>query len=127
MTSLLILKIFGIYITVLGLAILVQPNRIFEIIEEIFSSKALTFIAGLVPLILGALLVVIHPVELNSKGIPMVVNVLSLLCLGAGAYRLIVPDHWISTSRKAYAKLPGSMIGIFALVMGCLMLYLGYR
>ena len=78
MTSVLILKFFGIYFTVLGLACFLHPKRMSDTIEEIISSQALTFIAGFIPLVMGAVLVIAHPVQIAGGGIPMVVSILSI-------------------------------------------------
>ena len=126
MTSVLILKFFGIYFTVLGLACFLHPKRISDTIEEIISSQALTFIAGFIPLIMGAVLVIIHPVQVAGGGIPMVVSILSIVILMAGSYRLLCPNHWVGVVRKMQSKLTEPVMGIVTAMVGCLMLYVSY-
>ena len=126
MTSVLILKFFGIYFSVLGLACFLHPKRMSDTIEEIISSKAMTFIAGFIPLVMGAVLVIGHPVQIAGGGIPMVVSILSIIILVVGGYRLLCPNHWVSTVRKIKSKLTEPVMGIIIAMVGFLMLYVSY-
>lgn len=121
MTSVALLKVFAIYSFVMGLSMMVNDQRIKKSIEEIISSPALTFIAGLLPLCIGAILVVGYPLTLDGMNKASAMTVISYAILCAGVYRLVFTNHWIKTVRKTMAYFPIRLTGVIVSILGMYM------
>ena len=59
-TSYYLAKVIGLNMSVIGLLLLLRPNKIRSAIEAILESRGLLFLFGILNLILGAVLINLH-------------------------------------------------------------------
>ena len=124
MTSMMLIKFFGIYFSVLGFSFFLHHDRMMDVVEEIIGSKVWTFFAGFIPLVMGAFLVVVHPMAMS--GIPLFVSILSYLILFVGIFRLVCPNHWCKMVKRMKTLIPCKMMAIFTILIGLWLLSVGY-
>lgn len=60
--SLVLAKILGLYCLIVSISILLNYQRIPVLVHEFVESEGLKYIAGLISLILGIIVVIIHPI-----------------------------------------------------------------
>ena len=85
METLILLKFFGIYFAIFGVAVITNKNLFADVIEGIGQNKALAFIYASLPVMIGAFLVSGH-CEFGTIQ-EKIVTVMSYLFLFAGAFR----------------------------------------
>jgi hypothetical protein len=60
--SLVLAKILGLYCLIVSISILLNYQRIPVLVHEFVESEGLKYIAGLISLILGIIVIIIHPI-----------------------------------------------------------------
>ena len=102
-TSILIAKLAGPVLVVMGLAHLFNPGALRDLGKEILASRALVFIAGLLALVCGLAIVNSH--NRWSGGWPVVITALGWVAIVAGIIRISCPD-WVRSVGHAMLARP---------------------
>lgn len=123
--SIFLAKVLGLYLVVFGIAMLLHAKRIKAIINDIDSNPTLLLFSGIIPLILGALLVAGHEVwEANWR---MVITLIGWLAFIKGAIRVTAPQVAIRVDKK-FIKQPINLkiCAIVVLLLGIFLCYVGF-
>jgi hypothetical protein len=110
-TSILIARLLGPVLLVLGLTILAQPERIRRLAREFLEGEALLFFSGLLTLTTGLAIVNVH--NRWQAGWPLAITLFGWLMVLAGIARLALPDFLKAIGReiieKAWLRVPGAV------------------
>ena len=122
--SIFLAKVIGVYLIVTCGAMLYQRKRIRKLIGKIDVEKPTFLVVSIMPLLIGLLIVIGHPVyELNWKGL---ITLFGWLGLIKGVLYLYFPKH-ASKFIKSYKK-PTTLLVTLAimLVIGVVLAYFGF-
>jgi hypothetical protein len=124
-TSILIAKLMGPVMLVLGLALWLNGKGFRAMAKEFLKSDALIFLAGLIALSLGVTLVVFHNVWVADW--PLIVTVIGWASLIAGIARLMWPN-WLRRMASGLIERKELVVGGGAIyvVLGALLIYFGF-
>ncbi|MBG91061.1 MAG: hypothetical protein CL521_04515 [Actinobacteria bacterium] len=124
MSSILLAKFLGIFLTVLGLGTILNHQHLTSAVDEITKSKALGLVSGIVPLLLGSILVSTHHVLVS--GLPMIITIIGYVFLISGIIRIMFPDIWVKLIRNNKEVLPLSLVGLLMTLLGFVLIYFGF-
>ena len=96
--SIVLAKILGLCFAILGLSMLFNKKWTALAIEEIIKNQGLTWLAGFITLVIGAVLVVLNNVW--TSGLPLFITILGWLTLIKGTIVLVFPNLTISYYKK---------------------------
>jgi hypothetical protein len=122
-TSILIARLLGPVLLVIGLTALAQPDRIRRLAREFLEGEALLFFSGLLTLTAGLAIVSTH--NRWQAGWPLLITIFGWLMVFAGIARLALPDFLKSIGcemiDKAWLRVPGAVftaLGAWLTVQG---------
>jgi hypothetical protein len=124
-TSLFIARLIGPTLVALGLAVLVHPDRMGRLAQEMLASEALLFLTGLITLPAGLAIVNTH--NRWEGGWPVIITVFGWLLVVGGAVRLLLPGAVKAigaamTANAAWMAVPGALLA----ALGVYLAYRGY-
>lgn len=123
-TSIYLAKLIGPIYLVVGVGLLLNPSNSRAVVKEFMDSPALFYLSGILALIIGGLIVLLHNVW---HGWPIVITLLGWAAILKGVVRLIAPD-----AAKAFiSKLAGSKndmtaAALIALALGAYFTAMGF-
>lgn len=88
-TSIFLAQAFGLYMLIIGLALLINGDDLKEKAESMVSNPGVMFLTAIMTLILGILAVLFHNIWV--PGWPVLVTILAWITLLKGLLRLFVP------------------------------------
>ena len=88
-------QLIGLYSIVIGLSMLIKRKMLMDIFQEIFSTRALSYVMGVLMLIMGLLLVLTHTVWQVT---------LSIVITVIGWFVLVEAVIFLFSSQKTLAK-----------------------
>ncbi len=112
-------QILGIYLFVVSLGLLINPQKARALMEEAKHSKALIFFDGAIALFLGSIIVLSHNVW-NSP-FESAVSFLGWLMFVAGVFEIIMPHKVVV---KVYSKFPQKAVSVFNVLFLILAIYM---
>src|SRR5262245_62317627 len=108
-----------------GLGLLLNATAYRLLAEEFLTSRALTFLAGVITLPAGLAIILTHNVWTPDWRV--VITLLGWLLIVSGVIRIVVPQHAVNWGRSATAKPFVLQIGAAIwLAIGALLTYFGY-
>lgn len=124
-TSVLLAKLMGPLLLLLGLYVVFLPDRLARIGREYLASEALMFTAGLLALTAGLAIVVGHNVWVMDW--PVLITIFGWIAVGAGLARLLLGTGMKRMGEEMLANrvltaVPG---GVMAL-LGAILSYFGF-
>ena len=122
--SLFLAQVFGLYFILAGIAILVRPTAVTEFMEA-FSNRAQILIGGLMALIIGIPLVLLHNIWDGSWHV--VITLLVWVTLLKGMILIFVPNvvsGWMEVLSK-HSNLTRHLIWV-VIIFGIYLMYLGF-
>ncbi len=124
-TSIFLARLIGPAFLIMGLALLINRKHFFGIIEDVLANRALLYFAGLLALVPGLAIVLVHNVwTLDWR---LIVTLFGWIAVIAGALRLLLPRQ---ISRLGAAMLGREAVLIagagFYLVLGVVLSLVGY-
>ncbi len=125
MSYVLFAKWFGVISTLLALGILFNLDDAKAMAKDLVRTEAGYILSGVLPIIFGSLCFLQHNEFDVSNRQQLVVTVLGLFMLLAGAYRVLFVRHWKKTISRHIDYAP-ALFSLFGLMLGLLMLYVGY-
>ncbi len=123
-STLFLAKVFGLYLTILSVLMLVRRESFTARIDTLLASSATLFFSAIVTLILGILLVVSHNIWIMHWTV--LITILCWWVLIKGVLRLFFPEidkKWTNAFIKTKSYYSSAVI---MLVLGILFLYLGF-
>ncbi|MBN4077287.1 hypothetical protein JYT19_00080 [Sulfobacillus acidophilus] len=123
--SIVLARFLGIFMTVIGLALLLNRAQFKKIIDAVIHNAGLQFMAALMPILIGSAIVATHNVWSNNWTI--IITILGWMMILAGIFRSWFTEHWLKLARKVGKKDNIFWVGgIFWTILGLIMLYFGF-
>lgn len=116
-------RIFGMYLIITALAVMVNKDRYKSGLSELKRDKMETHLMGVIPLILGLLVVSFHNVWV---GWPILITLVGWMMLIKGALILIAPDLMLKFTKDMGFLEAINLYGFSGIVIGAFLLYIGY-
>ncbi len=123
-TTILIAKYLGLLFGIMGLGLVFNPGLLKSLVTDMKKSSMVTYIMGLVPLIIGSYLVLVVP--LNVSGFALVITILCYLIFLSGILRIVFTDAWISLLDLVLDIIPHMLIGLMMTLLGVVLVYFGF-
>lgn len=117
-------KIIGICLTILPLGMLFNRKHFQAMAVSVVNTPAIHFLAALLPLILGSIIVITHTDYQEIMCI--LIGVIGWLLLIGGAFRALFPTIWVNTVSKHYASGAITFVMVILLLVGIALLYAGF-
>ncbi len=114
---------FGIISVLLALGILFNLDDAKAMAKNMVKDEAGYIMGGVLPIIFGLLALMHQPVF--HADWQLVVTLVGLLMVFAGAYRVLFATHWKKTMQRHVDKIP-PLFSLFGLMLGLLLLYVGF-
>jgi hypothetical protein len=122
-TSLFIARLLGPVLAIMGVAILMDPERIRQMAREAIGSDMMIFMSGVITLPVGLAIVNTHNVW--SADWRMIISLFGWLAVFAGIARMTMTGPLKTIARSMIEK--SSLFQIPAVLMTALGLYLSYK
>jgi len=122
--SIFLAKVFGLYLVIMGVSILINRKRIQDMALEMVGNMPLIFIAGVFTLILGILLVLVHNVWV--AGWPVVITLLCWLTFLRGAVTVLFPTIGSKIVKATQSDTYYTVVAIISLLLGLWLMYMGF-
>jgi len=116
-------RIFGVYLVITALAVMVNKDRYKDAHKELKRDKLQTHSMGALVLILGLLTIGFHNVWV---GWPILITLIGWVMLVKGSMILIAPDLMIKLSEDMGWNDSINLYGFAGMLMGAFLLYLGF-
>jgi len=124
-TSIFLAKLIGPVCLVIGLALFVNGTGLRVLLFEFIDSPALIFLSGIITMVAGLAIVLIHNVWAADWRV--VITLFGWLATIGGAIRIVVPQQTIDLGRVMLTNFYTVPIVMgFYLVIGALLTYFGY-
>ena len=123
-TTLFLTRVFGLYLAIVGLLLLIEKERIGTRITQILESPETRFFSAIITLMIGILLIVSHNVWEMSWVV--LITILSWWVLIKGVLRLFVPGidkRWTHGFLKTGVYYP---MAVLMLLLGIFFLWKGF-
>lgn len=121
--SIFLAKVISLYLIILSIAIFINSARFPSMLNEIFVTPANIFMAGILTLIIGILLVVSHNIwQANWR---VVITILAWLTFISGIIRVACPQFAFNRLKKM-TKGGFVTISVIALLIGLFLGYFGF-
>ena len=114
-------QIFGLYIFIIGLGMLVNPGLFLEAFEDIKQHAGVRMISALFPVFIGVVIVALYPAV--SMGWALSLNILGYGLLSLGTLRYLFIKRWIKLVSPLVGKRYFQVLGFLLLVYGGFMVY----
>ena len=123
-TSILLARLMGPVLLVVGLIAIFNPRLLTDIGREIIAGRAMLFLAGIMALLAGLAIVNTHNVW---TGWPIIITLFGWISIAAGIARMAFPDFVRSIGEKMITNETTIRIaGAGQLVLGGFLTYAGY-
>jgi hypothetical protein len=124
-TSIFLAQLIGPVLLVIGIGMLANRAGYRAMAEEFLKSRALIYLAGLLALVPGLAIVLVHNVWV--LGWPVIITILGWLSVVGGVFRLLSPQPVTELGSAMLAR-EGVMIGagVAFLVLGAVLSLFGY-
>lgn len=108
-------RFLGLFFIVVGLSFIKNGARFTSIVDEILSNKGLQLVAGLLPTLVGSLIIGLNSIGPNSW---FIVTLVGYLMLFGGAFRLMFTEQWLELVKKCHEKVSPLYIGGIVAAIG---------
>lgn len=123
--SIFLAKFFGLYMIITGLYLIVRRDQLRFVVQNLVTSPALVTVSGVLALMLGLLIVLIHPVwTLDWRG--AITFLFGAVPVAQGIMRLFFFDHIRPWTERAMTGYGPYYIGGISLLLGLLFTYIGF-
>jgi len=122
--SLFLAKVVGLYLLIISIALLNNRANFMRMVDDLVSSPGVTAVSGIVALILGILMVVVHNIWVWDWRV--VLTLLAWITLLKGVLRLFVPDSIERMAKWYHNRAFYYGTGILTLLLGVFLCYHGF-
>jgi len=124
-TSLFIARIAGPILIVTGLAAIINPTLLEDVGREFMASRAMLFLAGILALVTGLVIVNTHNVWV--VGWPVAITIFGWLAIASGVVRTAFPSLTIKMGAMLLTKRPLLIVSaILQFALGVWLSWVGY-
>ena len=116
-------RIFGVYLIIAALAVMVNKNRYKKAYKELQRDSMETHLLGALPLTAGLLVISFHNVWV---GWPILITVLGWAMVIKGALLLIAPDLMLKFTKDMGLVEIINLYGFAGIVIGAFFVYIGF-
>ena len=125
-TSLFLAQAFGLYFTIAGAALLLQPVLLRSLTNKFAADRESIVFGGFLTLLVGIPLVLIHNVWDGSWAV--IITVIVWIIFIKGAVRMLLPDMVLDWSRSLMNKHSLLQLAVLAMVvLGIYLLFIGFN
>ncbi len=118
-------KFLGLYMLILGLALLVRPNTLSLVVKDFVASRALVFLSGAFALVFGLVIVLLHNVWVFNW--PVAITIIGYLAVIKGVMRLFFPE-WVDPMAARFLDSPVMKAMIFLMILvGAYLVFQGFE
>lgn len=121
--SLFLAKLFGVYLLVMALAVLVNKDRYKDLIKKKAISTLEWHLMGMMGVLGGLLIVLNHNIW---SGWPIVITLMGWIALVKGATALIMPNLFMKFTKDMGFENALSLFGFAGLMLGTFFIYIGF-
>lgn len=119
--SIFLAQVFGLYFVIAGVAMIVRPRAVETLISSL-ANRDFVFVSGLVALLIGVPLVLLHNVWDGSWHV--VVTIIVWLTLLKGVARIFMPDTVTEWSKSMSRNKAGVRLMVWVMVLvGIFLIY----
>ncbi len=118
-------QVFGLTLTITGLGILINRDRIDKIMSDMEKNHALTYLAGMFTLIIGTLLILTHNIWYG--GWAVIITVLGWLTFLKGIFYMLFPKAMFSMAKSMQKQGWYNFASIVILILGIYLMYVGFN
>jgi len=123
-TSIYLAKLMGPIYLVIAIGMLLNRDHYRAVANEIAASPALFYLAGVLALVIGGLIVLLNNVW---SGWPVVITILGWTAIAKGVVRTVLPARATSWAAKVTGNANAMMgAGLAALALGAFLTAMGY-
>jgi len=122
--SLFLAKFFGVYLVVMGLFVAMRPKDVAKLTNGLKSNIVLRYMAGIMALIFGLVLVLLHNVWLGTWEVA--ITILAWGSLIKGILILLLPDHFFKLAHGFGAHKNYNLSSAIVIVLGIYLAYIGF-
>jgi hypothetical protein len=122
--TLFLAKALGLYILIVGVALIKNPDHFRKFAQRCFEDIFLSFFAGILSLIIGILMVLSHNIWVMQW--PVIITIFSWLALIKGCLFLLYPQALMSLTEKMFDKMPLKILGPIYLLLGLYLCWKGF-
>lgn len=124
-TSILLAKLMGPMLLIMGLFVVINPERMRRIGREFLDSEALIFLSGVITLPVGLAIVATHNIWVADWRV--VITAFGWIAIGAGIARITLPAAMKSVGKAMLEKpVITTLPGVLMAVLGGYLAYQGY-
>jgi len=124
MMSIFLAQVWGLYLLVMGVGILINTKSYKRAAEEIVKSPAMMMITGAMALMLGLVLIVVHTVIFLDWR--LIITLLGWLTLYKGVMRVIFPDTSTKMLKKMLTVKALKISAVVSIVLGIFLSFVGF-
>ena len=124
MISIFLAQVWGLYLLVMGIGILINAKAYKRAAEEIVKSPAMMLFSGAMALMLGIVLIVAHTVLIFDWR--LLVTLLGWLTLYKGVMRIIFPESSVRILKKMLTIQALRITSIASIVLGLFLSFIGF-
>lgn len=122
--SVFLAKVFGLFFTIMGIAILTRGKSLQLAVSEIVDHKSTFFLLTIFTLVMGILLILVHNIWVAAW--PVFITVLCWLIFITALVRIFFLEHMQQMALRIINQPNFNLKGIIPLVIGVICLYLGF-
>ncbi len=121
--SIFLARWLGLILTIIGLGLLFNRKHFLSIATSVEHTAAAQFVATLLPLTLGSLLIISHNVW---TGWPIIITILGWIFFISGIFRAWMPTVWLNAIHKNKETALPMVVFFIVFIIGLVLLYFGF-
>lgn len=122
--SIFLAQVIGIWLALLGLAMIVHQGRFKKTVADTLSNPAVMCFSGMVNLAVGLLIVISHNIWVSAW--PVVITIFGWILIIQGIFRLFWPESFAKTMKDLVAKNGYKVMSWVWLVVGLYLIWAGF-
>lgn len=123
--SLLLARLFGFYFLIVGCFWILRRNYMPQVFHDYYKSPALVVVTGILSLLIGLLILLVHPVfEWNWR---ISITLIGILSTFVGLMRLFVRDFGKERAVNLLHAPAYHVLGVVMILIGLFLAYHGYQ
>lgn len=124
LSSVLIARFLGLYLLIVGAALLIRRDQFPRVAREFFTNEALVFLSGQMALIFGLVIVLFHNVWTLNWALP--ITLIGYAAVLKGLTRLWFPDYLRATVTDRINLRSVILAAIFSMLLGVYFAHHGF-
>ena len=124
-SSTVLAQFYGIILAVSGLAVLMNKQYTLKCVEDIKQHPGLQIISAIIPLLLGAYLVINH--NIWHKDWTVILTIVGWMLLFSGVYRHLFPGIFQMMIKKSLKGHTAVIASLVIFIVGLVLLYFGFN